>query len=100
MTRRYSSMRATLLALSIAPLGAQTQPPVPLGPLGGTPESVVIDPSNPDVMLIIKYTVGLFRSPTAHEWGPRAGQGACVLDPAGEDATQVLAAVDATLAEA
>lgn len=43
-------------------------------------------------------TIGLFRSPTAHEWGPREGQGACVLDDAGEDAGQVLAAVDATLA--
>jgi ADP-heptose:LPS heptosyltransferase len=39
-------------------------------------------------------TVGLFRTPTAEDWGPRAGQGAWVIDEAGEDAPAVLAAVD------
>ena len=42
-------------------------------------------------------TIGLFRTPTGHEWGPREGQGACLHDPTGEDVAQILAAVDAVL---
>ena len=43
------------------------------------------------------HTIALFRTNTAHEWGPRAGQGAVVFDPAGNDDLAVLAAVDAEL---
>ena len=55
---------ATLLALP-APAGAQLEPdsvPVSLGPLGGSASSVVVRPGDPDEILIIRYTEGVFRS--------------------------------------
>ena len=39
-------------------------------------------------------TIGLFRTPTGQQWGPRPGQGAVVFDPSGADVEAVLAAVD------
>jgi hypothetical protein len=51
-----------LLAL---PVVAQLEPgsePVSLGPVGGSAVSVVVNPSDNDEILVIKYTQGVFRS--------------------------------------
>lgn len=56
---------AVAMALSTLPLAAQIYPTkqlVPLGPVGGSCPSVVVHPQNPDVLLVIKYTEGLFFS--------------------------------------
>ncbi len=49
----------------VAPLAAQLEPasePVPLGPLGGSTSSILVDAFNPNVILLATYTVGLMRS--------------------------------------
>ena len=65
---RYLVTRALAFALA-APLFAQLEPdsePVSLGPLGGQATSVVADPQDPDVLLLIQdsppIVQGLFRS--------------------------------------
>lgn len=61
---------ARLLALCAAlllthPVSAQLEPgsePVSLGPLGGSAISVVVDPQDADVILVVRYLEGLLRS--------------------------------------
>ncbi len=59
----------TLFALSLLPAAfSQLEPgsvPVSLGPLGGSAGSILVDPLDADVILVIQYTKGLMRSADA-----------------------------------
>src|SRR5262245_30295372 len=58
---------------------APSHVPVSLGPLGGSASSVVADPLNPNVILVIKYTKGLFRSTDGGKTFDAFGTGAPAL---------------------
>lgn len=61
---RLTLFLATLAGFApLAPAQAPpSNPPKSLGPLGGSASSLATDPLNPNVVLVIKYTKGLFRS--------------------------------------
>ncbi|RKY16684.1 MAG: hypothetical protein DRQ55_17470, partial [Planctomycetota bacterium] len=64
MTTRFLPVLLTAL-LSALPASAQLEPNSEadmLGPRGGSAISVVAHPLNPDQILVIKYTRGVFRS--------------------------------------
>lgn len=53
---------ALLLSTSLSAQLDPNQPAISVGPLGGSATEVVIHPTDPDEILIVKYTIGLFRS--------------------------------------
>lgn len=65
MNMRRSAALSAALALTTSLAQAQLNPadvPAPLGPLGGSAVSVISHPQDADEVLLIRYTLGLFRS--------------------------------------